>query len=150
MYNFHFIKNETVLSIEDEGGKSFSIPLNSSIKFGILHASRSSDKATSLGALTYKTIGNLASCCIPPFVIRALQSYSSSEIASVEAEEVLIIKEVIRTPYHKLYVKAFSLHTRKCKLGMHVHMQCKTYYRLLSVIINHNDIIMLYVLLYAD
>lgn len=116
MYNFHFIKNETVLSIVDEGGKSFSIPLNSSVKFGIciVHVSRSSDKAASLGALTYKTIGDLASCCIPPFVVRALQSFSSSETAStVEAEEVLIIKEVIRTPYHKLYVKAFSLHTSK-------------------------------------
>ena len=115
MYNFHFIKNETVLSIEDEGrGKAFSIPLNSSIKFGILHDSRGGDKAASLEALTYKTIGNLASCCIPPFVVRALQSFSSSESASsIEAEEVLIIKEVICTPYHKLYVKAFSLHTRK-------------------------------------
>ena len=114
LYNFHFIKNETVLSIEDEGGKSFSIPLNSSVKFGIVHVSRSSDKAASLGPLTYKTIGNLASCCAPPFVVRALQSFSSSGTASsVEAEEVLIIKEVIRTPYHKLYVKAFSLHTCK-------------------------------------
>ena len=116
LYNFHFIKNETVLSIEDEGGKSFSIPLNSSAKFGIVHVSRSSDKAASLGPLTYKTIGNLASCCAPPFVVRALQSFSSSgsgTASSVEAEEVLIIKEVIRTPYHKLYVKAFSLHTRK-------------------------------------
>ena len=118
MYNFHFIKNETVLSIEDEGGKCFSIPFNSSVKFGILHDSRrrSSDKAASFGALTYRTVGNLASCCIPPFVVKALQSYngSGSETASsVEAEEVLIIKEVIRTPYHKLYVKAFSLHTRK-------------------------------------
>ena len=116
LYNFHFIKNETVLSIEDEGGKSFSIPLNSSVKFGIVHVSRSSDKAASLGALTYKTIDNLASCCAPPFVVRALQSFSSSgsgTASSVEAEEVLIIKEVIRTPYHKLYVKAFSLHTRK-------------------------------------
>ena len=103
-----------MLSIEDEGGKSFSIPLNSSVKFGIVHVSRSSDKAASLGALTYKTIGNLASCCTPPFVVRALQSFSSSGTASsVEAEEVLIIKEVIRTPYHKLYVKAFSLHTSK-------------------------------------
>jgi hypothetical protein len=114
VYNFHFIKNETVLSIVDEGGKSFSIPLNSSVKFGIIHVSRSRDKAASLGALTYKTIGNLASCCIPPFVVRALQSFSSSETGStVEAEEVLIIKEVIRTPYHKLYVKAFSLHKSK-------------------------------------
>ena len=116
LYNFHFIKNETVLSIEDEGGKSFSIPLNSSVKFGIVHVSRSSDKAASLGPHTYKTIGNLASCCAPPFVVRALQSFSSSgsgTASSVEAEEVLIIKEVIRTPYHKLYVKAFSLHTRK-------------------------------------
>ena len=115
VYNFHFIKNETMLSIEDEGGKVFSIPLNSSLKFGILHDSQSGDKAAaSLEALTYKTIGNLASCCIPPFVVRALQNFSSSKTtSSVEAEEVLIIKEVIHTPYHKLYVKAFSLHTRK-------------------------------------
>ena len=113
VYNFHFIKNETVLSIEDEGGKVFSIPLNSSLKFGILHDSQSGE-AASLEPLTYKTIGNLASCCIPPFVVRALQNFSSSKTtSSVEAEEVLIIKEVIRTPYNKLYVKAFSLHTRK-------------------------------------
>ena len=128
MYNFHFIKNETVLSIEDEGGKSFSIPLNSSIKFGILHDSQSSDKAASLGAVTYKTIGNLASCCIPPFIVRALQSYNSSETASsVEAEEVLIIKEVIRRPYQNLYVKAFSLHTRKWSYMhdlIHVELVC--------------------------
>ena len=102
-----------MLSIEDEGGKIFSIPLNSSLKFGILHDSQSGDKAASLEPLTYKTIGNLASCCIPPFVARALQNFSSSKTSSVEAEEVLIIKEVIRTPNHKLYVKAFSLHTRK-------------------------------------
>ena len=118
VYNFHFIKNETVLSIEDEKGKCFSIPFYSSIKFGILHNSqrRSSDKTASFGALTYRTVGNLASCCIPPFIVRAVQSYSGSgseTASSVGAEEVLIIKEVIRTPYHKLYVKAFSLHTRK-------------------------------------
>ena len=103
-----------MLSIEDEGGKVFSVPLTSSLKFGILHDSQSGDKAASLGALTYKMIGNLASCCIPPLVVIALQSFSGSKTtSSVEAEEVLIIKEVIRTPYHKLYVKAFSLHTRK-------------------------------------
>ena len=85
-------------------GKVCSVPLNSSLKFGILHDSQSGNKAASLGALTYKTIGNLALCCIP---VRALQNFRSSETtSSVEAEEVLIIKEVICIPYNHRWLQA--------------------------------------------
>lgn len=37
IYNFHFVKNEKVVSIRDCGGTHFSIPLNSEIQFGLLY-----------------------------------------------------------------------------------------------------------------
>ena len=113
MYNFHFIKNETVLSVEDEGGKAFSVPLNSSVKFGLLH-NPNGDETKSFTAFSYRTVGDFVSCSVPPWVVRATQNFSSGETASaVEAGEVLIVKEITRTVHDNICVKAFSLHTRK-------------------------------------
>ena len=113
VYNFHFIKNETVLLIEDEEGKVFSIPLNSSIKFGLLQ-SPSWDTRRFLRKFSYKSVGDLVSDCYPPLLVKATQNFNSSEaVSSVEAEEVLIVKKISRTQHHKLYIEAFSLGSRK-------------------------------------
>ncbi len=37
MYNLHFLKKVKVVSITDAGGVHFSVPLNSSVKFGVLY-----------------------------------------------------------------------------------------------------------------
>ena len=37
VYNFHFVKNERVISVKDCGNIHFSIPFNSEIKFGLLY-----------------------------------------------------------------------------------------------------------------
>ncbi len=37
MYNLHFLKKAKVVSITDAGGVHFSVPFNSSVKFGLLY-----------------------------------------------------------------------------------------------------------------
>ena len=37
VYNLHFLKTVKVVSIQDFGGVNFSVPLNSSVKFGLLY-----------------------------------------------------------------------------------------------------------------
>ena len=37
IYNFHFVKNEKMLSVSGSDTSNFSIPFNSKIKFGILY-----------------------------------------------------------------------------------------------------------------
>ena len=110
VYNFHFIKRDEVLFVEDEEGKTFSIPLNSSIKFGLLQ--RPFRNMRNLREFKYKMVGDLATGCEPPLLVKATQNFNSGEaISSVEAEEVLIVKKIHRTRHYKLYVEAFSLCT---------------------------------------
>ena len=113
VYNFHFIKNEKVMSIQDAGGTHFSIPLNSSIQFGILY-SPVGNTAQAVKGYSFKTVGELAKYDIPPRIIRATQAFDVSDSkSSIEAEEILIVKKIGRTAIkRKHYVKVLSLHSR--------------------------------------
>ena len=114
VYNLHFIKNETVMSIQDESRNPFSIPLNSSLQFGLLY-DPDGDTMKAIRGYSYRTIGDLATCNVAPRVIRARQTFNSAEpTSSVEAEEILIVKKFgCLATNQKLFVQAFSVCTRK-------------------------------------
>ena len=115
MYNFHFIKNEKVVSIQDDGGKVFSLPLNSSIQFGLLY-DPIGDTKRALGGYLFKTIGDVMKYNVLPRVIRATKMYRGYKTdSSVDADEILIITSVHRTATErqKSHIRTFSLSTRK-------------------------------------
>ena len=113
MYNFHFIKNEILVSLQ-EGGNLFSLPLSSSIQFGLLYNPKGDTLIQALRGYSYRTIGDLMECSIPPRVVRATKTSTGGKpTSSVNSDEILIITKFgCLSKWQPPYVKAFSLHTR--------------------------------------
>lgn len=58
VYNFHFLKKVKVASIADAGGVHFSVPLNSSVKFGMLY-NPDNDFRKSIQGYSFETVAAL-------------------------------------------------------------------------------------------
>lgn len=115
MYNFHFIKNETLVSLQDDRGNFFSLPLNSSIQFGLVYNPKGDTMMQALRGCSYRTIGDLMECSTPPRVVRATKmSTDRRQTSSVNSDEILIITKFgCSSKCQQPCVKAFSLCTRK-------------------------------------
>ncbi len=58
VYNLHFLKKVKVASISDAGGVHFSVPLNSSVKFGVLY-NPENDFHKSVQGYSFETVAAL-------------------------------------------------------------------------------------------
>ena len=114
VYNFHFIKKEKVMAIQDAGGTRFAVPLNTEIQFGLVYDPVGDMKGAVKG-YSFKTIGELAEYPSRPNIVRATRRWEASDPkSSVESDEILIIKNVGRTSMKKKpCVKVHSFLTRK-------------------------------------
>lgn len=118
VYNFHFIKKEKVMSIQDAAGNSFSVPLNTAIQFGLVY-DPANDLKQAVKGYSFKSIGDLVDYPVPPKVIRATRRYDTGDAkSSVESNEILIVKNIARTMISKKYsVKVHSTLTSKLYKG---------------------------------
>lgn len=98
----------------DEGGENYSLPLHSSATVGALY-SPDGDVKKALKGYSFKTVGDLVACSIPPKVVGVRKTYRSHQaISSVNATEILIITKIgSATINQKCYIKAFSLSASK-------------------------------------
>ena len=103
------------MTIEDEGGTRYSIPLSSPIKFGLLY-NPDGDITKAMRGFHFKTIEEMTKRKTFPRVMRATQTFHSNKHgsqSSVKADEVLIIKESQGTRKKRTHVEVFSLLSRK-------------------------------------
>ena len=119
LYNFHALKHETTITIEDDRGAQFSIPVTSpGIKFGLIY-DPVSDTETAMKGYRFRKIGDaVATYSTYPLVVRATKSSgkaASNSKSTVVAEEILVIKEVNHKAHGQDVVKVFSLLSSKMK-----------------------------------
>ena len=100
IYNVHFIKHQQVMSIRNSQGNHYSIPLNSSIQFGLLYTALSSTSNSYIddSSAMFPKVSDIVSLKVLPKVIRATEAYDGPEhISSVVKNEILIVKGIQKT-----------------------------------------------------
>ena len=97
-FNVHFVKHSKVVIIHDLfGGESFSVPLNSCVKFGLIYDQnqRSEIAASTDHARYFENAGDIISFKKLPYVICATKNFDGgSQEKSVAAGEVLFVRGV--------------------------------------------------------
>ena len=95
-FNVHFIKHSKVVIVHDQhGGECFSVPLNSSVKFGLLYQQPESntDHAT-----YFETAGDIVNLKQLPYVVCATKQYhGGAQEKSVAAGEILFVRGIKKT-----------------------------------------------------
>ena len=94
-FNLHFVKHTRVIVMRDsEIREEYSVPLNSSVRFGIVY-DPIQDEKRALQGFYFETVGELIAMKQLPTVVCATKAYSGSSFeSSVEANEILLIKGV--------------------------------------------------------
>ena len=117
----NFLKRCKVLSVEDDNKELYSIPLNTSFQFALLHDPNMNKKEAMTG-FVFKTAGELMISRSLPKVIRARKAFRGvSPESSVAAKELLYVKEVVHKEGNRRYVKCVQASTGKEK---QLHEEC--------------------------
>lgn len=94
MFNIHFFKHTKVVKISDTNKYTYTIPLNSSLEFGLIYQLPPGFKQHN-AKYHFKTIGDVLQLKTLPKVLRAMESHrGSSPETSVEQNDLLLVKEV--------------------------------------------------------
>lgn len=94
MFNIHFFKQTKVVKISDSNKYSYTIPLNSSLEFGMIYSLPPGFKQSN-PKYHFKTVGEVLQLKTLPKVMRATASYKGSgPESSVEQNDLLVLKEV--------------------------------------------------------
>ncbi len=111
VYNVHFLKKTKVVWIQDNSGRTFPIPLNSAVEFGLYYDPNNDFKEASKGIL-FPCVSDIVAKEPLPKVIQATADYDSTDPrTSVEKGEVLIVERAVRTGLRRRpALRVFSLH----------------------------------------
>lgn len=117
----NFLKRCKVLTVEDNAKELYSIPLNTSFQFALLHDPNANKKEAMTG-FVFKTAGDLMITRSLPKVIRARKAFRGvSPESSVSLNELLYVKEVVQKEGNRHYVKCVQASTGKEK---QLHKEC--------------------------
>ena len=110
VYNIHFMKYTKVVGMKDSHGNPYSIPLNSSVEFGIVYdPNERRDEA--LGGFKFESVADILSLGHPPKVISATQQWFGDDARiAVQLNEVFIVKQVLKPKFKgKKGLRVFSM-----------------------------------------
>ena len=112
IYNFHFVRNEKIISIQDSDGMHFSIPFNSSISFGLVY-NPFNKPIQSFKQYFFTSVADIISCKCPPQIIRATKEFNGNDPkTSIKKEEILVVKKICRNgKKRKQHLRVHSLLT---------------------------------------
>ena len=111
-YNVHFVKHQEVVSMSDKLGFSYTIPLNSSFKFGLVYSSDAAHHDTHI----YERVADLLALSPLPRVVCPTRDVAASdERSAIAVDEILIVKRVIRPKLRKKSLEVLSLKTQSTK-----------------------------------
>ena len=117
MYNIHFVKHTQVVTIRDEDGVTYSLPLESAMKFGLIY-NPSSNLDEALSGYEFERVSNIVAASILPKIVRTTKSVRNSDDKSaLEEGELLVIQHVHKTILKgRKGLKVFSLLTKSEKI----------------------------------
>lgn len=111
-YNVHFVKHQDVVSMNDKLGFSYTIPLNSSFQFGLVYT-----ETTSTQNSIYEKVADLLVLSpLPKVACATTDARGSDERNSIAADEILVLKRVIRPKLRKKSLEVLSLKTQSTKI----------------------------------
>lgn len=95
--NFHFLRNVTVATVRDPDSQvGYSVPCNSSIKFGLIYNPSPYDESAS-PYMQLKTVGDIIKLKQLPTVVTATTSYNGGAPEKSVAEgEILFVKGTVK------------------------------------------------------
>lgn len=115
-YNIHFMKHQEVISLKDKIGFTYTIPLNSSLCFGLVHSGRA-NQLRDLDTHVYKRVSDLLALSPLPKVVCATKDVKGSdEKCIVTADEILVIRNVLKPKLRKRSLEVLSLKTQTTKI----------------------------------
>ena len=94
VYNIHFVKKTTVVTVEDSSKVAYKVPITSSVQFGALHSPERSVQKT-LDGYKYPKVSDIMALSPLPKAVRATVEFKGTAASnSVEKNEIFIIKEI--------------------------------------------------------
>ena len=126
-YNVHFVKHQEVVSMSDKLGFAYTIPLNSSFQFGLVYSAESHNQDT-CDVHVYEKVADLLTLSPLPKVACATRDVKGSdEKSTISADEILVIKRVIRPKLRKKSLEVLSLKTQSIKV---LSLDCEGWFTL--------------------
>lgn len=117
LYDIQQIKTTKVVTIRDQDGMSCRVPIESSMKFGLVF-NLSSNYDEGLCGYTFKTVSDLTSLSILPKIVCTMRAYEGNDArGSVQENEILMIQQALKSMFRgKRGIKVYSLLTRTEKV----------------------------------
>ena len=118
-FNFHFLKSTKVVYVSIKDGPnlgSFAVPLNSAVCFTLLYNPNHHQDQARRGFLFESVADIMMQKSLPKVVVATKTYHGNSPSASVEKNEVLIIKKVRKPKVGQRTLKVFSATKREKKL----------------------------------
>ena len=113
VYNVHFLKHREVICIRDKVGHVYSVPLNTSVQFGLLYKQEGKSANTPI----FQKVSDIWGLKQLPKVVRATGAWEGSDKeSSVKENEILVIKRVHRPMFRGKSLEVFSLSTKSTKV----------------------------------
>ena len=110
LYDVQQIKATKVVTIRDQDGMSCRVPIESSMKFGLVF-NLSSNYDEGLCGYVFKTVSDLTSLSILPKVVCTMRAYEGNDArTSVQENEILVIQQALKSMFKgKRGIKVYSL-----------------------------------------
>lgn len=122
-YNIHFVKHQEVVSMNDKLGFAYTVPLNSSFRFGLVYS-----EAHHQDTQVYGKVADLLTLSPLPKVACATRDVKGSdERNTIVADEILVVKRIIRPKLRKKSLEVLSLKTQSTKI---LPLDCEGYFTL--------------------
>ena len=117
LYDVQQIKTTKVVTIRDQDGMSCRVPIESSMKFGLVF-NLSSNYDEGLCGYTFRTVSDLTSLSILPRIVCTVRAYEGNDArSSVQENEILVIQQALKSMFRgRRGIKVFSLLTKMEKV----------------------------------
>lgn len=117
LYDIQQIRTTKVVTVRDQDGMSCRVPIESSMKFGLVF-NLSSNYDEGLCGYTFKAVSDLTSLSILPKIVCTMKAYEGNDMrGSVQENEILIIQQTLKSMFRgKRGIKVYSLRTRTEKV----------------------------------
>lgn len=94
MFNIHFFKQAKIVKVQDSNKYEYTVPLNSSLEFGLIYSLPSGFKQVDL-KYHFKTINDVLQLKELPKALRVTKAHrGSGPESSVEKNDLLLVKEI--------------------------------------------------------
>lgn len=117
LYDIQQIRATKVVTVRDQDGMSCRVPIESSMKFGLVF-NLSSNYDEGLCGYTFKAVSDLTSLSILPKIVCTMRAFEGNDArGSVQENEILMIQQALKSKFRgKRGIKVYSLLTRTEKV----------------------------------